>query len=1312
MLADKKLQKHLLYPFLYLVIPLGRVTKWLCGGLQIRIRGFKSLPALESSSEISNNNDTDHANKRKPSYLTVFLILILAILAFFVFSSAIANASSILINEVMANPIGPDATHEWIELYNFGNKSINLSGWKISDNYATDYIAPANSSIPPIIPPYTFVVITDQDTELIIPKDETIIHFMVDDNTIGNGLGNTNDYILLIDKNGTTIDSIKWGFNYSTIPGEPLPSPTKGSSFIRISPTRLNNSILDFVETTTPTLGRLNIYTKIGTIQIEKSQNFLPKINKYDEYSIPFAVSVTLTNFSENLSFELKTYITSTYSGRYPSSQTWTGENWQYSDRYTHIITTDNSGNWQGWIYLRFSKNYVAYQRDIQHNYTCNINVRIRNEYMTIDSSTTVYLLDFDNSTSNGVLGGYLIGYARENHLLFLKDENNTLLSVYVSEPNNVDDFFPVIKGYYKLSGPVGLNYTLYTTNSSGFLMEEESNISIVHGMYYFDIKTNESSFDFYTRERNQTSIIINNTGNITDTYILSILESAPGFFVTFEVEKITLLPGEEKEVAVYITPSSIRLFELHHGSTTIEVSSENDPIIRKTYTFSCKIHEPDLTIPQIKTYSMNGTETNIIYQGHIARVKAFFRNNGTVRANNATVSYFLNSIASDNLLETITYDCVERYQKYPSLYWDTLLVTPGEHTIYVVADYFDTIEELDEYNNVNSVNLTIINTTPSFEEKQVLITELYYYTYPNIRNEFITIFNPTDTTICLDDWYITNTINLQITRQRKILFPKNTFLPAKSYITITQNASDYQRQRMMPPSFEYAANSNSSIPKLNITSTIFISNSGGAIALKNKFNHTIDSVIYGNTLIQSLSWDGPPAPSVGQGEILKRQRENNTYVDSDAAEDWIHPYRFRIGQSSFSPKTYHANTSITPFISPDTSFSVISGFIQNTNSEILLSVYEFTSTELSNILIDALQRNITLNILTEGSPVGGMSTKQRFLLHRLQQHGATIHILRGSQADRIYKRYRFTHAKYLVLDGETVLIHSGNFAPTGVPSTSSFGNREWGIAITNRTIAEFYSTVFYEDWNIKREDTFVFSSEIIFENNEYLLPDESYYGAYQPIIDQPSLFNLTAKIQPVLSPDNSLSEITTLLLQANKSIYIQQLYIYPNWTNFENPVIPILVKKAEHGVDVRIILNYNPFYDSTNKQNNVTKDILESHGIKVKYVYTNWSIFRNVHNKGAIVDNTSVLISSINWNENSFTRNREVGVIIENEIIAEYYASVFFYDWTLSEPSPDFVKEAIAKASFNYENTFYIVVIYTLTFAIVIQDWRKRKWT
>ncbi len=1308
MLINSNLQK----PLVYSKEAHGRVTKRLCGGLQIRIRGFKSLPALLFSENIVHNNSLKRNSQVNLSYLPIFITLTLILLTFFLFISASGNASPILINEVMANPIKSDTTHEWIELYNFGNKSINLSGWKISDNYATDYIAPANSSIKPIIPSQKYVVITDQDTELVIPEDDSVIHFMVDDNTVGNGLGNTKDYLLLINENGTIVDSIKWGLNYSIIPGEPLSSPTEGNSFIRISSTPFNNSILDFVETTKPTLGRPNIYTKSGSVQIQKAQGFLPKITKNDQYSIPFAVSVTLTNFSENKSFQLKTYITSISSSRHPASQTWTGETWQYSDRYTHIINTDGSGYWQGWIYLRFSKSYIAYKQNIQHNNTCNINVKIKDDFMVVDAYKTAYLLDFDNSTSNGIPGGYLIGKTKENHMLFLKDKDNTTLSCYISQPNKIDDFSPVINSYYKLSGPIGSNYTLYSMNNSGFLTKEKTNISIICGIYCFDIKTNQSSFDLKNRKQISTSIIINNTGTLKDSYFLSIVDRTPGFHVTFKIEEITISPGDKQEVTVFINPTSYRLFEFHYGSITIEVSSKNDPIVRKKYKFSCKIHEPDLAIPQIKSYDMNGTETKIIYQGHIVRIKAFLRNNGAVKADDVTISYFLNSIEPDALLETKTYDYVDKYQKYPSLYWDTHLVAPGKHTIYVVADYFDTVKELDEYNNVNSININIVNTTPSLEEQQILITELYYYNYPNIRNEFITLFNPTNISICLDEWYVTNTINSRITNQRKILFSKNTFLPAKSYIVITQNASDYQKQQMKMPNFEYAVNSNSSIPKLNTTHTIFISNSGGAIALKNKFNHTIDCIIYGDTKLQSLSWNGPPVHLLDQGEILKRRKQNNTYVNSNTAEDWSHPYPCRIGQSSFLPETYHANATITPFISPDTSFSIVSNFIQNTHYEILLSIYEFTSIELADILIDALQRNITLNILVEGSPVGGMNTKQKFLLHRLQQYGATIHLLRGSQIDHKYKRYRFTHAKYMVLDKKTVLIHSGNFGPTGIPAITSFGNREWGVAITNRTIAEFYVTLFYEDWNIKREDTLLFSSEISFENNEYLLTKETYYGSYQPLMNQQVLFNLTAKIHPVISPDNSLSEITTLLLQANKSIYIQQLYIYPNWTNVENPVIPILEKKAEKGVDIRIILNYNPSYDSTNIQNNITKNILESYGVKVKYVYTNWSIFKNIHNKGVIVDNTSVLISSINWNENSFTRNREVGVIIENESIANYYASIFFYDWNLKKPMNYNYIEELESNEETDENTIYIVIIFTMTFVLVIQDWRKRKWT
>jgi phosphatidylserine/phosphatidylglycerophosphate/cardiolipin synthase-like enzyme len=53
---------------------------------------------------------------------------------------------------------------------------------------------------------------------------------------------------------------------------------------------------------------------------------------------------------------------------------------------------------------------------------------------------------------------------------------------------------------------------------------------------------------------------------------------------------------------------------------------------------------------------------------------------------------------------------------------------------------------------------------------------------------------------------------------------------------------------------------------------------------------------------------------------------------------------------------------------------------------------------------------------------------------------------------------------------------------------------------------------------------------------------------------------------------------------------------------------------------------------------NNSTKKYFEEHGIDVKFIYTDCSYFSNVHNKGMIVDNKSVLIPSNNWNENSLT--------------------------------------------------------------------------
>ena len=75
------------------------------------------------------------------------------------------------------------------------------------------------------------------------------------------------------------------------------------------------------------------------------------------------------------------------------------------------------------------------------------------------------------------------------------------------------------------------------------------------------------------------------------------------------------------------------------------------------------------------------------------------------------------------------------------------------------------------------------------------------------------------------------------------------------------------------------------------------------------------------------------------------------------------------------------------------------------------------------------------------------------------------------------------------------------------------------------------------------------------------------------------------------------------------------------------------------------------------------------------------------VHNKGVIVDQRKVLISSINWNENSPTFNREAGVIIEHPGVGAYFSGIFEDDWKAGHTEPvggggtDYLKIGIALA-------------------------------
>jgi phosphatidylserine/phosphatidylglycerophosphate/cardiolipin synthase-like enzyme len=59
-----------------------------------------------------------------------------------------------------------------------------------------------------------------------------------------------------------------------------------------------------------------------------------------------------------------------------------------------------------------------------------------------------------------------------------------------------------------------------------------------------------------------------------------------------------------------------------------------------------------------------------------------------------------------------------------------------------------------------------------------------------------------------------------------------------------------------------------------------------------------------------------------------------------------------------------------------------------------------------------------------------------------------------------------------------------------------------------------------------------------------------------------------------------------------------------------------------------------------------------------------NVKIQNNVHNKGIVVDGSAVLVSSQNWSSDGTLYNRDAGVIIYNEIAAQYFQEIFLHDW------------------------------------------------
>lgn len=128
-------------------------------------------------------------------------------------------AAGVVVNEIMFNPstaLGDDADFEWVEIYNDGSSSVDISGWTMTDlDSGSGAVVPAGTTISA----HGYMVFARDDASFTGHYGSSV-PLISWTGSWGSGIGNTSDEVVLLDAASATVDSVSyddttaWGSDY------------------------------------------------------------------------------------------------------------------------------------------------------------------------------------------------------------------------------------------------------------------------------------------------------------------------------------------------------------------------------------------------------------------------------------------------------------------------------------------------------------------------------------------------------------------------------------------------------------------------------------------------------------------------------------------------------------------------------------------------------------------------------------------------------------------------------------------------------------------------------------------------------------------------------------------------------------------------------------------------------------------------------------------------------------------------------------------------------------------------------------------
>ncbi len=351
---------------------------------------------------------------------------------------------------------------------------------------------------------------------------------------------------------------------------------------------------------------------------------------------------------------------------------------------------------------------------------------------------------------------------------------------------------------------------------------------------------------------------------------------------------------------------------------------------------------------------------------------------------------------------------------------------------------------------------------------------------------------------------------------------------------------------------------------------------------------------------------------------------------------------------SAFTWQTFNKNMNVTTFVSPDGSKDTLWHFLNSAEESIYVEIYGINNPYILELIheLHTTKPTLEMKFLIGWNSLGYYSPND-YVANNLTLLGYPVKWTSDPE-------FTYAHQKFVIIDNKTTIIHSGNWAKTSFPEVGDKANREWSIAMTDTEVTQYYRDVFDYDW----------SNGIDYDAGTHgtgtPLTFTATSSTYARPFATPGHFSGPMNITPIFSPDTSLQGILYCIIAAQATLDIQIPYI-TNWneTGSVETILEAIIDAKNRGVTVRVISEEEYDFEEV-------AALFHQHDIPIVWQDTRWSTAN--HNKGIIVDGRIVLISSINYSDNSLENNREAGVIIENEDIAQWYQEVFDFDWSIAD--------------------------------------------